>query len=100
MRKRDITLCIPVIVEPDGSHRFHAYTPALPGLHVDGRTKKQTVRIAVRAVTVYLDSLARYHDPLPVGPNLTARKMPTVPKGASLHIIKVQWPSLRMFGIS
>lgn len=54
---------ISIIVEPDDG-RFHAYVPALKGLHVDGVTREEALRNACEAMIVYLDSMARYQDTL------------------------------------
>ncbi len=100
-RKPVLELRVSIVVEPD-SGRFHAYAPALKGLHVDGDTEEEAVRNAGEAVVVYLNSVAQHRDALPVGPDLTVRQIePTpIPQGAFLHSVTVEWPSLRMSGIS
>ena len=55
-----------IAVEPDGE-TFHAYCPALKGLHASGNTEKEAVENAGKAVGVYLESLIRHKDPIPVG---------------------------------
>ncbi|HVT46516.1 MAG TPA: type II toxin-antitoxin system HicB family antitoxin [Vicinamibacterales bacterium] len=54
------------LVEPDGDG-FHAYSPALPGLHTDGASEREAVREFVAAVPAYLESVLQHGDPLPVG---------------------------------
>jgi antitoxin HicB len=55
-----------IIVEPDGKV-FHAYSPALRGLHVYGDTKKEAIHNAADAATAYFESLIKHGDPIPVG---------------------------------
>jgi predicted RNase H-like HicB family nuclease len=99
-RKPILELRVSIVVEPDDG-RFHAYAPALKGLHVDGETQEEAFRNAREAVVVYLNSLARHHDSLPVGPDLSVREIqPEIPQGAFLHSVTIQWPSLRTSGIS
>ena len=63
-----------VVIEPD-EDQFHAYAPALPGLHIDGATEQEVLGRVEEGVVVYLESLHEYDDPLPVGPGLTVRYM-------------------------
>ena len=65
------TLFILVIVEKDGK-KYHAYTPGLKGLHVDGKTIDKTLSNTIKAIGVYLDSLHRKGEPIPLGPYLQA----------------------------
>jgi predicted RNase H-like HicB family nuclease len=100
-KKRTLTFQISVVVTPDESG-FHAYAPALKGLHVDGATAEEALDNAVKAIKVYLHSIVAHGDPLPVGPDLMVKEeeIPEVPSGAFLHNVKMQWPSLHMSGIS
>lgn len=95
-----LRLSFTVVVEPDGDG-FHAYCPAFKGLHVDGRDQKQALANAVRATAVYLESLARTNEPLPVGPDLVFKRqeVPQVPAGAFLHHVELQWPLQSTSGI-
>jgi len=83
---------VTVVVEPDEGG-FHAYAPALKGLHIDGSTKKEAIERASQAVQVYLDSLLRHEEPFPIGPDLTIaeEKIPAIPVGAFLQNVTVQW---------
>jgi predicted RNase H-like HicB family nuclease len=63
-RKQMKTFEISIIIEPDDG-RFHAYVPALKGLHVDGVTREEALRNACEAIIVYLDSMARFQDAFP-----------------------------------
>lgn len=56
-------------IERDGD-KFHAYCPALKGLHVDGDTEKETIEAAHDAASAYILSLIEHNDPLPVGCNV------------------------------
>ena len=91
-----------VIVEPD-SGSFHAFCPAFKGLHVDGKTENEALRNAAKAAQVYIDSLAANGEPLPIGPDCTLdreEQIPTVPPGAFLRHLELQWPSHSTSGIS
>jgi predicted RNase H-like HicB family nuclease len=97
-----IRLRFTVIVEPDGQS-YHAFCPAFKGLHVDGTTEKKAVRNAANAAAVYIESLITNGEPLPLGPYCSVHQeeqIPTVPRGALLHYLELQWPSLSMSGIS
>jgi predicted RNase H-like HicB family nuclease len=66
---------IDVIVEPDEGG-FHAFCPALKGLHVGGSTEKEAIQNAGDGAILYLKSLIRHGEPIPVG--VTKEVVPTV----------------------
>ena len=97
-----LRLSITVVVEKD-EDRYYAYGPAFKGLHVDGSTESEALENAKDAIRVYMRSLAMHHDPIPIGPDcsvLREERIPPIPAGAMLHHLELQWPSLRMSGIS
>jgi predicted RNase H-like HicB family nuclease len=55
-----------IVIEPDGKS-FHAFCPSLKGLHVDGETKEKALQNAAQAAVLYLESLIRHGDPIPIG---------------------------------
>lgn len=57
---------VQVIIEPDETG-FHAYCPALKGLHTSGDTEKEALENAKDAVIAYLKSLIKHGDPIPIG---------------------------------
>lgn len=57
---------VEVVVEPD-EDGFHAYCPALKGLHTCGDTKDEALENAKDAAIAYLQSSIKYGDPIPVG---------------------------------
>lgn len=61
-----IQFTINIIVEPDDDE-FHAFCPALKGLHVGGHTEEEAVRNAVDAGIAYLESLIKHREPIPLG---------------------------------
>jgi len=63
---KDITFNIAVYVEPDGGG-FHAFCPALPGLHADGATEREAFRAAGEAAAGYLKSMLKHGEPIPIG---------------------------------
>lgn len=75
---KQISIKFRVCVERDGDE-FHAYCPALKGLHVFGATVDEAVENARNAAIVYVNSLLRHNDPLPVGCDVEIKQ----PKGRS-----------------
>ncbi|MCD6567600.1 MAG: type II toxin-antitoxin system HicB family antitoxin [Dehalococcoidia bacterium] len=55
-----------IVVEPDEGS-FHAYCPALKGLHTCGDTEEEALDNAVDAARAYLQSLIKHGDPIPLG---------------------------------
>jgi predicted RNase H-like HicB family nuclease len=96
---KSLALKIAYVVEEDNG-RFHAFAPALKGLHVDGDTKQEAIDNLVEAIPVYISSLAEHDEPLPVGPYLRVHEEPEIPQGAFLGSLTLQWPSLQTSGIS
>ncbi len=95
-------LRVSVVLERD-KPGFHAFCPAFKGLHVDGRTKKEALSNVAAAVSVYLDSLVRENEPLPLGPNLKLLRhemSPPISDQALLEQVELQWPFPKAFGTS
>jgi predicted RNase H-like HicB family nuclease len=92
-----IRLTLHFLVEPDEG-AFHAYSPALKGLHVDGASEDEAVKNFVEAASGYLMSVLKHGEPLPIGLIIN------VPQRAHSHIeeILVPWvpPSLLTSGAS
>jgi len=63
--RREITFKIEICVEDD-QDRFHAYCPALKGVHIDGNTKEEAIENAKKAVVLYIKSLIKHGDPIPL----------------------------------
>ena len=63
---KSILFRLAIYVEPDGDE-FHAFCPALKGLHTSGRTEEEALEHASNAVIAYLRSLMKHGDPIPVG---------------------------------
>lgn len=58
---------IRIVVEEDDGEGFHAYCPDLKGLHVDGCTEAEALEHAKEAAELYMWSLLKHEDPIPVG---------------------------------
>jgi predicted RNase H-like HicB family nuclease len=56
---------IKVIIEPDDIG-FHAYCPALKGLHTYGDTEEEAFRNVKDAARAYLRSSIKHGDPIPL----------------------------------
>ena len=66
MSTTTIRLKVYFLVEPDEGG-FHAYCPALKGLHVDGVSEDEAVKNFAEAAPAYLLSMLRHSEPLPIG---------------------------------
>lgn len=76
--KKKITFIITLIVEPDDD-RFHAFCPALRGLHAEGATEEEACENAIDAAIAYLKSLIKHGDPIPLGVMVKEEEQPTLP---------------------
>lgn len=61
-----IRLKLLIVVEPDDGG-WHAYCPDLKGLHVAGETQKEALANATEAAKLYIGSLLKHNEPIPVG---------------------------------
>jgi len=64
-KARTITFRVDIVVEPDEGG-YHAYCPALKGLHVSGTTVEEALQHARDAAEAYLRSLIKQGDPIPL----------------------------------
>ncbi len=71
-------------IEPADEGGFVAYFPALPGCHTQGETFEEVVRMAKDALSVYLECLLAYGDPIPVEHTAPKRVGFDVPLSLSL----------------
>jgi predicted RNase H-like HicB family nuclease len=62
----NIEFTVMIVIEPDGDG-FHAFCPALKGLHIDGQTEEEALQNAMEGAILYLESLIRHGDPIPIG---------------------------------
>lgn len=85
--KRNIIVALQVIIEPD-EVGFHAYCPALKGLHTSGDTEEEALANARDVAIAYLDSIIKHGDPIPVGVILSEVERSLCPpqKGVTQHI--------------
>lgn len=65
-RKRMIGFRVDVLVEPDDAG-FHAYCPALKGLHTCGDTEQEALQNVRDAAIAYLRTSIKHGDPIPIG---------------------------------
>ncbi|MBA7564682.1 hypothetical protein ES708_06349 [subsurface metagenome] len=77
--KRIIEFTVEVVVKPDDVG-FYAYCPALKGLHVGGETKKEVLQNAADATILYVNSLIRHGEPIPIGIGLKTSTEPSNPQ--------------------
>lgn len=61
-----LRISIQFFVEPDDGG-FHAFSPLLKGLHVDGATEDEAARNFIDAAPAYLTSVLQHDEPLPIG---------------------------------
>jgi len=55
-----------VILEPEEGGGYHAFCPALKGLHTHGSTLEEAIANAREAIELHLESLRMEGDPLPI----------------------------------
>ncbi len=63
---KPIMIKIEVCIDEDGDG-YHAYCPALKGLHTYGATIKEARQNVKYAIQAYLTSVAKHNEPLPTG---------------------------------
>jgi len=63
--KPSIEFKIDIIIEP-AENGYHAYCPALKGLHLGGDTEEEALQNARDAAVAYLESLIKHGDPIPL----------------------------------
>jgi predicted RNase H-like HicB family nuclease len=96
----ELKLSIDFLIEPDGDS-FHAFSPALPGLHACGDSADEASQNFSDCIPAYLESLAKHGDPLPVCKiEVLREEHPPISAGAFLRHVQVPWPSLQTSGIS
>jgi len=84
-----------IIVEKD-SIGYHAYVPALKGIHVPGDTKEEAIKNAQDGIVLYMDSILERGDPLPTGYGVTTEPVETI----HVRTLKVKTPAKSPFKIS
>jgi predicted RNase H-like HicB family nuclease len=82
--ERVIRFTVGIVVEPD-EDQYHAYAPALKGLHVGGRTEKEAIKNAIDATHLYLETLLKHGDPIPLAVADEAMPMNGSHKGVHAH---------------
>lgn len=66
MSIREIKIQVRGVIEPDGD-LFHAYAPDLKGVHACGSTPEEAASALHEGISLYFQSLAKHHEPMPVG---------------------------------
>lgn len=61
-----LVLKIPVIIEKD-TVGYHAFCPIFKSIHVDGETEDEAFTNIEEAVDVYILSLIKHDEPIPLG---------------------------------
>ena len=61
-----LVFVVDICVEPDDDG-YHAFSPALKGLHTWGATEAEAVENAKDAALAYIESLIKHQEPIPVG---------------------------------
>ena len=84
-RQPTIGFRVEVVVEPD-EKGFHAYCPALKGLHTYGDSQQNALENARDAAMAYLMSLIKHGDPIPLGVmHEHKRDLPSKKQGQVIH---------------
>jgi predicted RNase H-like HicB family nuclease len=66
---------VEVVIEPDETE-FHAYCPALKGLHVGGATIEEALDHVNHAIACHMTSIMKHGDPIPKGVIVSRIEMP------------------------
>lgn len=64
-KKEKMSFLVSVFIERDNGE-YHAFSPALKGLHTCGKTKKEVLDNTENAIIAYLSSLIKHGDPIPL----------------------------------
>jgi predicted RNase H-like HicB family nuclease len=100
--RKMLKIKIAVEVERDGDS-FYAHCPGLKGLHVDGATEEEAVHNAMEAASLYVDSMIRHNDPLPVGAYLRTEEQylrPSQSRRSLSRNVEVPWPTAQVCGVN
>jgi predicted RNase H-like HicB family nuclease len=62
---KTITFHVTIVVEPDDPG-YHAFCPALKGLHTGGDTPEEALEAALDGAALFLESMIRHGDPIPL----------------------------------
>ncbi len=95
--KSTIQMSFLIIVEED-TIGYHAYVPALKGIHVAGDTEEEAAKNAEDGIILYMDSILERGDPLPTGFGVITEPEETTPV-RTLHVKTplIQWDSQRQY---
>lgn len=63
---RELKIQVRVVVEPDGD-TFHAFVPDLKGVHAVGDTPEEAINAIREGVMLYMQSLVKHDESIPVG---------------------------------
>lgn len=77
MLRQEVRFTFDVVVEPDDGG-YHAYCPALKGLHTDGSTVEEALQNSIDAAKAYLESLITHDEPIPLSINVEVTETPIV----------------------
>jgi predicted RNase H-like HicB family nuclease len=73
-KKGKLAVKVEICIEKD-EDRFYAYCPALKGIHIDGDTETEAVQNIKEAISLYILSLLKHGDPIPI--TITNTEAPT-----------------------
>jgi len=86
-----------IVIEKD-TIGYHAYVPALKGIHVGGDTEEEASKNAEDAIALYMDSIIELGDPLPTGYGVVTEPVETTPvRTLHVQIPLIEWDSTRQF---
>lgn len=64
-KKKKVIISVDICIEKDGAS-YHAFCPALKGVHVDGETEQEALENVQIAITLYIKSLMKHGEPIPL----------------------------------
>lgn len=64
-RKNRVFFRVEIFTEPD-NEQWHAYCPALKGLHVGGDSEKEAIKNALYGASLFIQSMIKHREPIPL----------------------------------
>jgi predicted RNase H-like HicB family nuclease len=62
---RKLNFKVPIVIKKD-TVGYHIFSPPLKGLHVDGDTPEEALKIGIAAAKLHLQTMIQYGDPIPL----------------------------------
>lgn len=64
-KKQKLNFKVPLVIKKD-TVGYHVFSPPLKGLHVDGDTPEEALKIGIEAAKLHLQTMIEYGDSIPL----------------------------------